>query len=71
MDAQALPTPSTIELTAPPPPMRRRFHVPTEPLVFAGVMLVLMLGLARALPQPAAPAEAAGGSHAVVVQAAR
>lgn len=71
MDAQALPTPSTIELTAPPPPMRRRLHVPTEPLVFAGVMLVLMLGLARALPESTAPAEAATGSHTVVVQAAR
>ncbi len=71
MDAQALPTPSTIELTAPPPPMRRRLHVPTEPLVFAAVMLVLMLGLARALPEPAAPAEAGTSGHSVVIQAAR
>lgn len=71
MDVQALPTPSRIELTAPPPPMRRRLHVPTEPLVFAGVLLALMLGLAHALPQPAAPAEATTGSPVIVVQASR
>ena len=65
MDVQALTTPSRIELTAPPPPMRRRLHVPTEPLVFAAVVLVLTLGLARALPQADAPADAST-SHPTV-----
>jgi hypothetical protein len=67
MDVQALPTPSRIELTAPPPPMRRRFQLPTEPLVFAAVIVVLTLGLARALPQADAPADAASGSQPTVV----
>ena len=71
MDVQALPTPSRIELTAPPPPIRRRLHVPTEPLVFAAVMLVLTLGLARALPQADVPADASVGQPAVVVHASR
>jgi hypothetical protein len=67
MDAQSLPIQRRIELTAPPPPMRRRLHVPAEPLVFAAVMLVLTLGLARALPQAESPANASGSSPQVVV----
>lgn len=67
MDVQALTPPSRIELTAPPPPIRRRFHVPTEPLVFAAVMLVLTLGLARALPQADVPADASVSHPGIVV----
>jgi len=51
MDAQALSTPSRIELTAPPPPMRQRIRVPTEPLFFAAVIVVLTLGIAKAVPE--------------------
>ena len=42
--------------SAPPPPLRRPLHLPAEPLVFAALMVVLMVGLARALPAPQAPA---------------
>jgi len=67
MDVQALTTPSRIELTAPPPPIRRRFQLPTEPLAFAAVILVLTLGLARALPQTDAPADASNSNPTVIV----
>ena len=72
MDVQALTTPNRIELTAPPPPIRRRFQLPTEPLVFAAVVLVLTLGLARALPHAEAPAaDTATSLPTVVVHAGR
>jgi hypothetical protein len=70
MDAQALSTPSRIELTAPPPPIRHRIRVPTEPLLFAAVIVVLTLGIARAVPE----IESASDSSvqpAVVVHASR
>lgn len=56
MELQALSTQHRIVASAPPPPMRRRLHVPTEPLLFAAVVLLLTLGMAKALPQPAAGA---------------
>jgi hypothetical protein len=56
METQALSSLNRIAMTAPPPPMRRRLHLPTEPLLFAAVVLLLTLGLAKALPQPAGPA---------------
>ncbi len=66
MDVQALTTPNRIELTAPPPPIRHRFQMPKEPLVFAIVMVALTLGLARALPQADASAETRTTPHALV-----
>ncbi len=53
-------------VSAPPPPLRRPLHLPTEPLVFAALMVVLMVGLARALPAPSAPAHDVT-SHPVTV----
>jgi hypothetical protein len=67
MDVQALTTLSRIEQTAPPPPIRRRFQLQAEPLVFAAVLLVLTLGLAHALPQAEAPADASNSSPTVIV----
>lgn len=71
MDANALPTPSRIELTAPPPPMRHRFQLPTEPLLFAAVIVVLTLGIARALPQFETASEHQSQPPVVVVNAER
>ena len=67
MDVQALSTPSRIELTAPPPPIRRRLHVPTEPLVFMAVIVVLTLGIAKAVPQFEAAADNSASQPGVVV----
>ncbi len=51
MDVQALHTPNRLEQMAPPPPIRRRLHVPTEPLLFAAVVLMITLVMARVVPQ--------------------
>lgn len=67
MDVQALTPSSRIELTAPPPPIRRRFQLQAEPLVFAAVMLVLTLGLAHAFPGAESPADTATSQPTVVV----
>jgi hypothetical protein len=70
MDVQALSTPSRIEQTAPPPPMRHRFQLPTEPLVFAAIVVVLTLGIAKALPQFETAADSTS-QPTVVVHASR
>jgi len=70
MDVQALSTLSRIEQTAPPPPIRRPLQMPTEPLLFAAVVLMVTLAIAKALPQAGA-AEAASQAPTVVVHAHR
>jgi len=66
MDVQALTTPSRIEQTAPPPPMRHRIHLPAEPLLFAAVIVVLTLGIAKAVPEFETASEGSGNPTLVV-----
>lgn len=71
MDVQALTTPSRIELTAPPPPIRQRIRVPTEPLLFAAVIVVLTLGIAKAVPEFESASDSSATQPTVVVHASR
>lgn len=36
--------------TAPPPPLRRKLHVPAEPVVFAALLMALVMFIAKAGP---------------------
>lgn len=36
--------------SAPPPPLRRKLHVPTEPVVFAALLMALVMFIAKAGP---------------------
>ncbi len=50
MNSTALPSTPRAAVSAPPPPLYRPLHLPAEPFVFAALMVVLMVGLARTLP---------------------
>jgi len=52
MELQAVATLHRIAQTAPPPPMRHRIQVPTEPLLFAAIILTLTIGIAKSMSQP-------------------
>ena len=53
--------------TAPPPPVRRKLHVPAEPLVFAAVLMALVMFMAKTLPGYAV-AEGSNEAPATVAQ---
>jgi len=55
MISRTLSSPLPAEASAPPPPLHRPLRLPAEPLVFAAMMVVLMVGLARALPATSTP----------------
>ncbi len=58
--------PTRVAAGAPPPPLRRKLHLPTEPLLFAAVLLMLMLVIAKAVPGSADADSPAAQSSSLV-----
>ena len=56
--------------SAPPPPVRRKLHVPTEPVVFAALLMALVMFIAKADPFATAAASATE-APATVAQSSR